>query len=216
MNAELMVNDLEAALLERAKSLAEESLARGRQHRDRVIQEENERLRLREEREVLAAKAMAERLYRRKVQSSELHLQEQLDQLRWRLTESVMHGLLERLHALVKDEQSYLPVVKILLATAASAIDQRELVAELNDLDLKRFKDHWAEIAREAAPDKSIILHSDPCTCSGGVRVRDKDNRELVDNTFEGRIERFIEELHRVVIERLFAQAVNIGGVAHG
>ena len=82
MNADTGVETLETALLERAQHLADEALASARQSRDRIIREENERLRLREEREVLMAKAIAERDFRRNVQANELNVEEELDRLR--------------------------------------------------------------------------------------------------------------------------------------
>ena len=57
MTRESTVESLEKALYERARRLGEEYLARGRQTRERMIEEENERMRLREERETLAAGA---------------------------------------------------------------------------------------------------------------------------------------------------------------
>lgn len=216
MSVEASVKALEAALLSRAERLAEEYLFRARQSRERIIEETNERLRLREEREILAAKALAERVYRRQVQASELRLQGRLDRLRWELVQGLVEDLQRQLAALAADEPRYLPVLQRLLGAAATAIEQEELIAEFNRQDLERFGGRWEIFAAEAAPGKHIHLSPEPLSCSGGVRVVSKDGRIRVDNTFEGRVDRLAEALHQAIIERLFAQAAPMERVLHG
>ena len=216
MNRDAAIQDLETALLERARSLAEEALARGRQSRDRIIQEENERLRLREERETLAAKVMAERVYQRRVQAAELELQEELDQLRWELMQEVMSGLRARLERFAADDKVYLPVLQKLLRAAVSTLETGELTAELNARDHERLKGRWKAFTEQTCPGREVRLHPQPYSCLGGVRVTAADGRVRVDNTFEGRLERFNDELLQVVAERLFARAVGVGGRVHG
>jgi V/A-type H+-transporting ATPase subunit E len=210
-----VTDDLEAALLRRARKLADEHLAHARNIHDQVIEEENQRLRLREEREVLAAKEVAERLYRQRVQASELRLREQLERRRWELIESAMTRLADRLGAIAGDEDEYLPVLQALLRDAAARIPAAELVAEVNARDMKRLRSGWDEITREAAEGKTISMDSEALQCSGGVRVSDKDNRVRVDNTFEGRLERMSDILRQVISEHLFAAAAEPGD-SHG
>lgn len=204
MTTEASVEALEAALLARAKRLAEEYLSRAQHSRDRIIEEANERLRLREEREILAAKAIAERVYRRQVQASELKLQGKLDRLRWEWVQAVVQDLHHQCKVLATDKSRYLPVLQRLLAAGAAAIEREELIAEINQQDLGRLQTTWKTFAAETAPDKCVVLSSEPLTCSGGVRVVSKDGRIRVDNTFEGRLERLAEELHQSIMERLF------------
>ncbi len=210
------VRELEAALLTRAKRLAGEYLSRAQHNRDRIIEEANERIHRREEQEVLAAKAMAERLYRRRVQASELKLQGDLERRRWELVQAVMEDLQRYLAVLVADETRYLPVLQRLLGAAAVAIEQEELIAELNQTDLKRLEKGWESFVAESGVDKRIILSSAPLDCSGGVRVMSKDQRIRVDNTFEGRQDRWAEALYQVAVERLFVQPAPIEGVRYG
>ncbi|ADE13962.1 H+transporting two-sector ATPase E subunit [Nitrosococcus halophilus Nc 4] len=215
MSTEANVEALEAALLTRAERLAEEYLSRARQSRERIIEETDERLRLREEREILAAKAMAERVYRRRVQASELKLQGKLDRLRWELVQAVVQDLRHQLRAFAAERPRYLPVLQRLLGAGANAIEQEELVAELNQQDLECLEGTWEAFAAEAVPGKHIRLSPEPLSCSGGVQVVSKDRRIRVDNTFEGRLDRLAEELHQAIIERLFAQAVPVERVFH-
>jgi V/A-type H+-transporting ATPase subunit B len=56
LNQDRQAEGLESSLLATAKSLAQGYLERGRQGRDHILAEANERLRLREEREVATAK----------------------------------------------------------------------------------------------------------------------------------------------------------------
>jgi V/A-type H+-transporting ATPase subunit E len=207
---------LERALLARAQTLAAEYLERARRSRDRIINEENERLRLREDREVLAAKALAERTYRRQVQQAELSCQEELDQLRWTLIRSVIDALPERLERIAHDEERYLPLLAQFLAQAARAIEREDLVCELNATDLRRLHSRWDTFARAAVPDRHITLNHEPRQCSGGLLLRTADDRIRVDNTFEGRLARLEETLERVIQERLFATAAHFGALFNG
>lgn len=216
MNAVANAEELEAALLARAQRLAEDYLSRARHSRDRIIEEADERLRLREEREVLVAEAMAERVYRRRVQASELKLQGDLDRRRWEWVQAVIEDLRQHLMEFATDEAHYLPVLQRLLGTAARAIEQKELIAELNPQDLSRLEGRWESFATEAVPGKHIILSSEPLSCSGGVRVMSKDQRIRVDNTFEGRLERLAESLYQLAVEQLFAQPAPMEGRLHG
>lgn len=210
------VEELESALLARAKRLAGEYLSRAQHSRDHIIEEANERMRLREEREVLAAKAMAERLYRRRVQASELKLQRDLERRRWESVQTVMGDLQRHLAVLVTDETQYLPILQRLLGAAAVAIEQEELIAELNQRDLRRLEKDWESFVAEIAEDKRITLSPEPLDCSGGVRVISKDQRIRVDNTFEGRQERWAEAFYPMIVEHLFAPPAPIEGVRHG
>lgn len=215
MNDQSLTNDLEAALLERAHKLADEHLAHAHSIRDQIIEEENARLRLREEREVLAAKEAAERLYRQRVQASELHLREQLERQRWEMIESAMARLAERLQAMAGDEDEYLPVLQAMIRDAARCIPSGELIVQVNAQDLERVRSRWEDFAREAVPEKAVSLSDAAIQCSGGVRVCDKDNQVRVDNTFEGRLERMSDSLRQVISEQLFA-ATGDPGDMHG
>ncbi|MGQ9687017.1 MAG: hypothetical protein ACUVT2_12030, partial [Thiobacillaceae bacterium] len=50
----------------------------------------------------------------------------------------------------------------------------------------------------------------------GGVRVCLADNRAQIDQTFEARQERLADDLARLVMERLFASAPDLGTLVHG
>lgn len=216
MSKHITAGGLEEALMERAQKLADEYIARAEQTRAHMIKEANERLHIREQREVLAAQADAERLYRRKVQANELKLQGRLDRMRWSLIQSVFRGLPEQLDNITRDESRYLPLLSELLRNAADSIESDKLVAELNAKDRERLQDEWESFASKAAPGKEIKLSSEHCGCRGGVRVHSEDNRIRVDNTFEGRIERLTELLQQSITERLFAGDTDKGGLIRG
>lgn len=197
------VEELERAILERAHRLADEYRQRALRTRDAILNEASEKLNLREEREVLVAKALAERSYRQQVQSNELQLRSEMDQTRWNLVQGVLHRLEARLQQLVADEEGYLPLLQEYLRQGAELIEADELIAELNQRDHQRLAGRWEEITVQAAPHKTIHLASVPIETLGGVLVRTPDNRIRVDNTFEGRRERLAEQLHQVISERL-------------
>ncbi len=209
------LSDLESALLQRARTLADEYLAHARRTRDQIIADANERLRLREEREILAAKALAERTYRQRVQANEIRQQEELDRVRWALVRQVIDVLPARLAQVAEDERRYLPLLARYLAHAAQAIERDALVAELNACDHARLAKRWEAFCREAGVQKNIALAPEPLANSqGGVRVRSADGKIGVDNTFEGRLERMQDDLHRVVTERLFASTETLAALA--
>jgi V/A-type H+-transporting ATPase subunit E len=205
------VKALEAAILERAHRLASEYRQRAERSRDNILRDAHQRLRLREEREVLISKAQADRTYRRMVQANELKLQKEMDHLRWNLVEGVRERLGDLMQSLANDEARYLPLMSDLLGRGADEIEREELTAEVNARDQERFRPVWEQFSRKAAPDKQILLSSSPINTLGGILVRSNDNRIRVDNTFEGRMERLRGSLQQTIIERLLP-----GGIENG
>lgn len=201
------ISGLQTALAERARKLAEEHLANGRKARERILAETRQRLHIEEEREVLTAKARAERAYQQRVQAAELGLRAELDRLRRELADAALAELPARLFALVADETRYLPLLRDYLREAAQAIERDELVAQFNARDLQRLQQDWARYAGEAAPNKRLALSPEPLDCIGGVLVISADRDIRVDNTFEGRMDRLGETLQGAVTERLMPQS---------
>ena len=204
--------DLEAALIDRADRLATEYIARGRDSREAILSEERERLRNREERITEEAQADADRRYRRRVQAAQLSLQGKLDRERWNLIQAVVEELPERLKSFADNDRRYESLLKSLMNTAAENIDDDDLVASLNASDLGKLESHWPAFVKEAAPGKSIALDPQPIECSGGVKISSKDNRVCIDQTFEGRSDRFRDDLVQAIAERLLAHAeIHVG-----
>lgn len=210
------IEELEAALLARAKALAEEHLANARRTRDQILADGAERLRLREEREILAAKAAAERLYRQRVQAAEIKLAEELDRLRWSLVLDMIEKLRPRLAALVADEKRYDALLKRYVAHAAQAIEREELVAELNARDHARLAKGWDAWCRDAGSGKRVRLSPEAIECVGGARVSSTDGAIRIDNTFEGRLERMQEAVQRAIMERLYAATADVRAMFGG
>lgn len=216
MNRPVGIEDLESALMARAKALAEEYLVHARRTRDQILADATERLRLREDREILAAKAAAERLYRQRVQAAEIRFEEELDRFRWALVRRVMDALPARLEELAADETRYRPLLSRYLARAAKAIESEALAASLNERDLARYGGRWEAFCREAGVAKAVALARTPIACRGGVRVSSADGRIRIDDTFEGRLERMQEELQAVIMERLFAAMTHVRAMMDG
>ncbi len=201
------VSDLEAALIDRAERLASEYLQKGKDGREAIINEERDRLRTREERIADEAKADADRVYRRRVQAAQLKVQASLDRERWQLIESVIDELPQALASIAADDETYTDLLQHLLAQGATSIGEDDLVVSLNARDRGRLEARWQEFVDQAAPGRHITLDMSDADISGGIRVSSADGRVSIDASFEGRTERFRNELVQVIAERLFANA---------
>lgn len=216
MTSEHDVEALEQALLARARRLADEYRERGERSREHIIEDAGERLRLREQHEILAAKANADRIRERLVQAGELRLQADLDRLRWALVggaiEQARVGWLE----IMRDRDKGQAQLATLLRHAAMAINQDRLVARLNACDLGRFGPDWKDWVKALVPTTRIALDPEPLSCQGGVMVEDHSHSMRVDNTLEGLLERLSEGLEQRVMEQLFASLGDVGAVQLG
>jgi V/A-type H+-transporting ATPase subunit E len=216
MDTDTQVTQLEQALIQQAETLAREQLHNADSARKRILAESAEKLKLAEEREVLAAKVEAERQVRRQIQAAETRLAAELDRLRWALTEAALSGVKVEFKKLVQDEARYLPALEAWLAAAAQALPDGELVAEVRPEDEHRLAAVWADMAARAAPGRAVTLASHGRPSLGGIRVRLADDRARLDQTFEARQARLADELARVAMERLFASAPDLGTLVHG
>jgi len=216
MEADAQVTQLEQALIRQAESLAREQRERAESGKARILNEASERIRLSEEREVLAAKAEAERMVRRQSQAAETRLAGELDRLRWALTEATLSGVQMAFQELVDDDERYLGVLEQWLAAAAQALPPGDLVAEVRPADQPRLAMGWSAIAGRAAPGRKIELGVHSQISEGGIRVRLADNRAQLDQTFEARQSRLADDLARMAMERLFASAPDLGTLVHG
>jgi len=216
MEADAQVSQLEQALMQQAETLAREQLQNAESARARILADSAEKLKLIGEREVLSAKVEAERLVRRHSQAAETRLAADLDRLRWALTEATLAEVKTAFRELVQDETRYLEVLESWLMSAAQALPPGDLLAEVRPQDEKRLVSQWAEIVARAAPGRAVKLASHSQPSEGGIRVRLADNRAQLDQTFEARQARLADELARVVMERLFASAPDLGTLIHG
>jgi V/A-type H+-transporting ATPase subunit E len=216
MDNETQVTQLESALLRQAETLAREQRHNADVVRARILAESVDKLKLAEEREVLAAKAEAERRVRRQTQAAETRLASELDRLRWALTESTLFGVKQAFHRLVEDEAAYFAVLEQWLAAAAKALPAGDLNAQVRPEDEKRLAPVWREMSARAAPGRQVTLSSHNESSAGGIRVCMADNRAQMDQTIEARQSRLADELARVAMERLFASTPDLGTLVHG
>lgn len=216
MEADTQIEQLEQALLAQAESLAREHLQNAEMARARILAESAEKLKLAEEREVLAAKVEAERMLRRHIQAAETRLAAELDRLRWALTEATLAEVKNAFRQRVRDDARYLQTLEAWLGAAAQALPPGDLVAEVRAEDEARLAPAWAGLAGRAAPGRRVALAVHGLPSEGGVRVRLADDRARVDQTFEARSARLADELARVAMERLFASAPDLGTLIHG
>ncbi|MDP2431011.1 MAG: V-type ATP synthase subunit E family protein [Pseudomonadota bacterium] len=216
MDTDAQVTQLEQALIRQAESLAREQRERAESGKARILNEVSDKIRLAEEREVMAAKVEAEKHVRRQAQAAETRLAAELDRLRWALTEATLSGVQMAFQELVDDDERYLEVLEQWLAAAAKDLPPGDLVAEVRPADQPRLARDWAQISERAAPGRKVELSVHSQISEGGIRVRLADNRARYDQTFEARQSRQADELARVAMERLFASAPDLGTLVHG
>jgi len=202
MSTHTQIEQLESAIHKRAQVLAESHLSAAQAQREKMLAESAKRLRRREEREIEMAKAEAEQEYRRIVQASEIKMQAELDQLRWKLLQSVINHLYEHLKRLRKT--TYINLLKQYFISAAQQIEDEALVVEVNHHDHALLAPQWEEIVK-SVPDKQCTLSDSHQQSTGGVLVR--ADRIRIDNTFEGLIARLEDELYQIITAQLFASA---------
>lgn len=216
MESETQITQLEQALVQQAETLAREHRQNAEAARERILSESAEKLKLAGEREILMAKAEAERQVRRQIQAAETRRAAELDRLRWALTEATLSEMKTAFQKLVQDEARYRVVLEAWLAAAAQALPPGDLVAEVRPEDEKRLAPLWAAMATRAAPGRGVALTSHGQPSEGGLRVRLANNRAQLDQTYEARQARLADELARVVMERLFASAPDLDIRVHG
>ena len=197
------VEALEKAILEHANEMARESEKSAEIGRRNILRESSERLHLREEKETLLAKSQAERAYLRKVQADELKLRSNLDHMRWNLVQMVMQRLAQRMSELRRDQARYQSLLQVLLRQAAEQIDGPELLVSLNQEDRRLLQPRWEAFTDDLAPDKHILLDERTIETLGGLLVTAPDQRQRIDQTYEGRLARLQDKIRLVLVERL-------------
>ncbi len=214
MDTDRQISQLEEALVRQAETIAREQLQNAEVLRARILAEAADKMKIAEEREVLAAKAEAERMVRRHAQAAETRLAAELDRLRWALTEATLSGVRIAFQELVSEDARYFEAIEAWLAAAARDLPAGDLVAEVRVDDEKRLAAVWADLCARAAPGRKVDLRVHNRISEGGVRVRLTDNRAQLDQTFEARQERLADDLARVAMERLFASAPDLSVLA--
>jgi V/A-type H+-transporting ATPase subunit E len=203
------LQELERAILARAEELAQEFHDKAQRQRDIILRDAAEHLHLAEEREVLVAKAEAERHFRRVTQASELRMQGRLDQLRWEMVQTVQSRLAERMQGLREDRAAYRDWLIGTLREAAAVLPKGALVVEANGDDRTWLAAEWDALSQAAAPDRELVLAEQATDGRGGLVVRTRDNRAKVDNRFEGRLARLEAAVQRTILQQLFPADIN-------
>jgi len=207
---------LEEAIMARARELAQEFHDKANRQRDNILRDIAERLHMAEQREVLVAKAEAERHFRRVTQASELKMQVRLDQLRWELVQSIQTCLARRMRELREDREDYRAWLMEMVREAAELLPAGDLTAEVNADDHRWLADEWSALAAEASPQRNIALAEKPGWGSGGVKIRTTDDRAQVDNSFEGRLARFEAGIQRAILQQLFPADIHVSARSGG
>lgn len=207
------IEQLEQAILQRAQTLADSHLSSAEQQRRKIMADSATRLRQREEQANTEAKTAADQEYRRQVQASEIKMQAQLDQLRWSLMQSAIAELREQLQQITQQPQQYLNILKQYLQHAASHIEADVLEVQVNAQDYELLNQQWATFVTDCNIQQTCHLSTETQPVLGGLLVYSENHRIQVDNTFDGIIERSLDELYQEMNTQLFATASPIRSV---
>ncbi len=213
-NPTSQVASLKQAIVDRARELSAEHVRQGQMTRNRIMDDARDKVKLMEQKELLAAKENAERMYHRRVQASEIKLQAEMDRNRWGLVQSVMDEVQRRVAELVADRDAYDPVFRQLLLQGIQLLGIEHQVAKVNHDDRQYYQKNWDKLVGDTGVN--VELSDELCPCVGGVRLYSIDGEMLVDNTFDGIIERRHDALMRLVFERLFSKVPSMGVSTHG
>jgi V/A-type H+-transporting ATPase subunit E len=197
------VEALEKAILQHAEEMAGETRRSAEVGRRDILRESSERLHLREQKETLLAKSLADRAYLRKVQADELKLQSILDHMRWNLVKTEIQRLSERMLELRQHQSDYRGLLRAFLQHAGSRIEAQRLEVSLNEEDRRWLAQAWDAFTDGVLPGKQFILSERSIDTLGGLLVSTEDHRIRVDHTFEGRLERLQRKIHQALVERL-------------
>jgi V/A-type H+/Na+-transporting ATPase subunit E len=205
-NSEMQqAEQLAQAILQRAAALATEHSVHARQTAARLHTESRTRLHYWRERETIAAKHEAERMYRRLVQAGELRMQADLDRMRWHLAHTVMQRLQVELAHFVANSPEYQPFLRELVRVSAAAIERDALIAEVSQRDCDALVPHLAKLA-DGKQIELLPRHDD--TWSGGVLMYSQDRRIRIDNTLHGRLQQRHNDIYQAVLAQLFPEVV--------
>jgi V/A-type H+/Na+-transporting ATPase subunit E len=208
------VKALQDAIIKRARVLTEEHVSQGQMTRARMMEDARAKVKLMEQKELLAANENAEREYQRRVQANEIKLQASLDRHRWGLVQSVMDKVHQQVADIAQDRKAYDPIFTQLLAKAAEELAEPGMVAKLNHRDRQNYAASWKQMTEKLGV--KVQLSEELCECSGGLRLMTEDGSMMIDNTFEGIITRREDELLRTIFERLFSKVLSIEATTHG
>jgi ectoine hydroxylase-related dioxygenase (phytanoyl-CoA dioxygenase family) len=94
------------------------------------------------------------------------------------------------------------------LAEGVAELDDEQAVARLNAEDRERFAADWDAFVAAAVPGRTIALDDITGNFSGGVLLRSADDTVRVDNSFEGRMERYQDHINQAIADALFPASV--------
>lgn len=199
------VEQLEQAILKRAQDLVDSHTQATQQQKAQILAESAKRQQLRERHETEIAKSLAEQHYLRKVQSSEIKMQAELDELRWHLIQKILNELQDSLNTLRQQPEAYLSLLQDYLNNAAHHLPEMALWVKVNSNDYNWLAPQWEHLLNTAHLPTTCQLSQSETEFSGGLLVSDLANKVRIDYTFEGLLERFEMNLCQEINQHLFA-----------
>lgn len=204
MSVATPVEQLEQAILKRAQDLVDSHTQAAQQQKTQILAESAKRQQLREHHETEIAKSLAEQHYRRTVQSSEIKMQAEFDELRWHLIQNILKQLQNDLAELPQQPDRYLSLLQDYLSHATQHLPETALLVKVNSRDYNWLAPQWQQFIHSLQlPENSQLCQSET-EFSGGLSVANLANTIRMDYTFEGLLERFEMNVCQEIHQHLF------------
>lgn len=124
------------------------------------------------------------------------------------ILEKIYQEALRRVKTHVESEE-YLSTLSGLIAEAGIALGGGSIVVRLNEEDAKKIEGKLLETAQAkienaTGNETKLVLSLEPLDTIGGVRLVHEESRAIIDNTFEGRLKRLVEQNQSKIESMMF------------
>lgn len=143
------------------------------------------------------------------MQISVLNQKRRISNVRYQLIDKVFSEAVATLEKISNNlEPRYKTSLKKLILEAAKRIQGSELEILVNSRDRKFLEGKLSELRRTISKEKNmpivLKISEEELNAQGGVIVRDKDRRQIFNNTFEARLAEARQEMIGKISESLF------------
>jgi V/A-type H+-transporting ATPase subunit E len=195
-------------ILDDAEKEAQRIIEKARINAAEIINASEERAKEIRETEIEERKKRIEETSIRRIAETKVDHHRRIQTLKSGLIDDVFNKIIEYLRRYV-EKPSYQETLNSLIIEGGSTLGGGKLVIRLNGTDKKKvsqktLKQLSQEIEKITQIETKIVLDENPVETIGGVVVSTADQKAIIDNTFEVRLERVKEEAQTELETLLF------------